>query len=36
MEMWRHQTENGSPGDVPESVYNLLIVEMEFARLSVY
>jgi hypothetical protein len=47
MEKWRHedtetwtwrqnQTENGSPSDLPLSVYRLLVVQMEVFCLSVY
>jgi hypothetical protein len=31
---WRHQTENGSPGDFSQSGYSLLILRTEVYRLS--
>ncbi len=35
METRRHETENGSPGDFPYSVYRFLIMQTEICRLSV-
>ncbi len=31
----KQETENGSPGDFPLSVYHVLIVQMEVCRLSI-